>query len=455
MAIIYVSAVDGVNTDSGADWANAKQSVAGALAIFAAGDIIYVDNAGTFAPVAAITWSMPNGYVPIISVDRANSDAWAAGAVENAANATFTIAKASTASGYVFGMVFAMDTTGNQAGTALNVFTTAATTGGRLELDGCTSRFGSTNPTAGLVRLGTADGADARHDVLVLRNHNFVIPNHAGTSNIGQIQFGLAHIQIINPTFTYTGAGRPGTLFSCRSSDASAHDVLITGDLSGYVSGSYFNVTSMQGGKITLKNCKLHATPTLVAGTWAGNSSSIEAINVDSGDSYLTYQYRNRLGTLTVVTATYANAGAEHPDGTRFSWEVTTTAACNEANPFILPVMSVYNSVTSAQTAKVHFLHDSATPVTDREIWLELWYPASSSFPTGGVVSDRCATPFLAGAGADQGASSETWTESMANDNEQECSVGFTAGEKGVLDGCLHIAKGSWVVNVCPLLRVA
>jgi len=59
MAYIYVRGTNGLNTNSGADWDNARQTVTSALSIVTSGDIILVDNAESFTAGAAITYTPP------------------------------------------------------------------------------------------------------------------------------------------------------------------------------------------------------------------------------------------------------------------------------------------------------------------------------------------------------------------------------------------------------------
>lgn len=454
MAIIYVSAVDGNNADSGADWANAKQTVAGALAIFVSGDIIFVDNAGTFNAGANITWTPGAGYVAIISVNRSGGDAWAAGAAENASgNFVFALANVSGASGFVYGMTIGSGSNANNGATRVDLFVTTSINSGSWEFDTCTFLSNTTNTggTTGRINIGSS-GTNSRDIVNTYRNCTFSMPNSTATGGI--IKLGQGIINFYNPTITFAGASKPTVLFAPASLLAACR-VTIVGDLSGFntTSGFYFDVGAFASGTILLKGVKLSSTPSLVTGTWPANGSSITLRQVDSGDTINAFEYRNRLGTLTEDTATYAGSGASF-NGSSVSWLVVTTSSCDEANPFVLPALSIWNTVTSAQTATVEILRDSVTDLTDREVWLELAYPSSASFPTYTVATDRNANPF-SGTAVDQPNSAVVWTESLTNDNEQYVSVSFTAAEVGLLEGRVVIAKASTTFYVDPKLRVA
>src|SRR5258707_8183174 len=125
MANIFVRGTTGSNANTGADWNNAKQTVAGGLAVAATNDIIYVDNGESFTANAAITWTpVTSGNVSIISALRSGTSGAtpATGAAESvgAASSAFTINGAVSAGVYIFGMAI-NGGTNNSAVAVINV----------------------------------------------------------------------------------------------------------------------------------------------------------------------------------------------------------------------------------------------------------------------------------------------------------------------------------------------
>lgn len=452
MATIFVSSVDGSNADSGADWTNAKQTVAGALAIAGTGDVIKVDSAHAFVATAAITWTAPAGSIAIISVNRAGGDAWLAGAAESvgAASAAFSINGGALSSTFIYGMT--INGGSNASGSCDIGLLQASATVSSLELVSCTLDM----KTAGAadILVGLAAASSARGSRVKATNCTFICSgSRAGTL----ILLGDIVCDLINPTFSMTGATKPAALFGARSTADMARLTISDGDISGYsvTAGAYFDVAEWVGCTAVVSNCKLSATPTTVTGTWPGGSGYVLLRNCDSADTIYRFEYRNTYGTLLANTSIYAASGASF-NSAGVSWQVVTTAACVEGHPFYLPPMSVWNTSTSAQTATVEFVKDGATDLTDREIWLEVSYANSTSFPSSTRGSDRNANPFTA-AGVDQPNSATSWTGTggFANEDKQTVDVAFTAAEVGLLTGRVAVAKASTTLYVDPKLRRA
>lgn len=454
MTIYFVSAVDGNNADTGADWANAKQTVAGALAIagLAAGDAIYVDNAGTFTAAAAITWTLPAFRIAIVSVNRAGGDAWTAGAIEavGAASAAFTITQADGSSLYVYGMQ--LDGGTNSSSAADVIIGGGGSAAGRLAFKSCKLRLLSTSTAGAVIHLGPSTAASTnRQSKIDLDDCEFTLPNRA-SGNCFYI--GMVDVAFVNPTFVYAGAGRPTPLFAFTTIGGQQPKFCLRdGDASGFVSGALFDVTNFTAGSVLLKNLKLHTTPTLVTGTWPNGDGSITLRNVDSADTINTFEYHSRLGDLTETASVYATGGASF-NAAGIGWQIVTTAACDEGNPFVVPALFLWNTATSAQTATVEIANNSATALTDREIWLELSYPASAAFPNYANDDDRNANPFT-GTAANQATSTNGWTGLGGTNTQQKLTVAFTAAEVGLLEGRVAVAKASQTLFLDPKLKVA
>lgn len=453
MAELFVSSVDGSNADTGATWTLAKQTVPGALAIAVDGDIIKVDSAHNFNAAAGITWTPPAGRVAIISVNRAGGDAWLAGAAESvgAANAAFLISNAANSSMFVFGITI-NGGTNNSSLCNINILTTTSVSS-FLHLKSCTTDLKTASASA-FVAFGATIAGASRSLNIRAEDHTFICSgSRAGTF----INLAEAVVEIINPTISTTGGTKPAICLSGQSA-ADICDVTIRdGDITGYsnASGAYISVANISGGKFRLENLKLSASPSLTSGAWPGGSGSILLRNCDSGDTISTLQYLNAYGTLIENESVYISGGAAF-NGVGVSWQIVTTAACNESFPFVTPPILADSTLTTAQTATVETVRDNATALTDREAWLEISYPNSASFPSYTNANDRNVNPFTA-SGVSQTSSSATWTGTggFSNVNKRSLDVPFTAAEVGLLRGTVSIAVASTTLYVEPLLRLS
>jgi hypothetical protein len=432
MTVYYVSSVDGSDASDGLTWANAKATVAGAIAVAtASGDIIYVDSAHSFTPGAAITWNAvtANQVLAIISASRASGEpptAWAAGAAENvgAANAVFGIGSIGGQRLRIFGMTI-NGGTGNSAGAHISIAVAGETdTIISVDLQGCTLNVNSTNAAA---RLQFGPSADTTK----LTTTSNVVNCAVGIKNVATgavMLFRDCRVRITGLTMSYIGGSKPASLCDFQTNLTS--DVTIAdSDLSAYEKsgGFYFDITNMAG-PLRLINCKTSATPGLYTGSFLGNVANITAVLVDPGDTHNTFAYYNRLGQITQNTSNFANSGAQF-DGAGISWEIVTTAACSEAEPFVTPWIHRWLDTTGSQDIHLQLLRASATDFTNREVWAEFECLENASFPIGTITSTRNAQPFD-GTPVDLTNSAKTWTEIVANDNEMECRVTRTVAEK-------------------------
>lgn len=156
-----------------------------------------------------------------------------------------------------------------------------------------------------------------------------------------------------------------------------------------------------------------------------------------------------------ISETTLVRTGGSSDGTTALSWKVVSDTTATFNRPFITPEIVQWNETTgSSVTATVEILRDSATNLTDAEVWLEVMYLGTSGYPLGTWISD-CKADFLASE-ADQTTSSETWTTTgMSNPNEQKLSVSFTPQEKGFVHARVCVAKASATLYVCPKVTLS
>ena len=285
MTTYYVKGATGNNANSGVDWANAVQTVAGALAK-ATPTIIYCDASETFTATAAITWTMPSGgTIAVISV-TSGTTTWAAGAKEaiGSANNAFTITPNSAGSAlFVYGMTIE-GATGFQSSGTINIGGTGI---GNFTFESCSFLAPSTHWNS-VYQFGAGSSRGSR---LTFNNCTMQVKN---VSSDDFIRVGGAEILFTNLTVT-TQASKPpyffrGTVFATASEGGSV--TIRDSDLSGWshASSYYYELTNSTV-KITFINCKLHSNVTATSGTWSKSIGSFTIINCDSGDTINTFEY--------------------------------------------------------------------------------------------------------------------------------------------------------------------
>lgn len=446
-ATIFVSAVDGSNADNGTTWALAKQSVAGAIAIAADGDIIVVDNAGTFAPTAAISWTAGAGAgYAIISATRSGTVSYtpAPGATESvgASSNFFVVTPEATKGLYIYGMTM----NGGSNNNASCCILTNNSNFSYIYYDTCTFGLKSVNAST-YVGIGPQNVAASRQ---VFKDCTFTC-TASHTAQFFNLM-GAANAEFINPTISFTGGTKPLKLFVGDSIVGVAFEggnvIVRDGDLSGYnvASGTLVDQATLNG-SITFKNLILSATPTIVSGV-AGNSSQVFVRNCDSGNTDYVFQYYSTFGALTADTTVYKNGGASF-NSEPVSWKIVTTAACSEQLPFVTPLLQIWDTSTAGQSPTISIAQASgATNLTDRNCWMDLDAAASATTTKYTYFTGRNAAPFTGSAvdwAADSGA---TWT-GLSTPNKQLLSCGtVTPARAGLLQGRMIVAKASTTVYI-------
>lgn len=435
MADIYVRNADGSDADNGSTWALAKATLTGADAIDAPGDTLYLssihsqDQSSSLPLTFAGTYAAPT---KIISVNDST------GVVENGAEVKVTGNFTTTLNGslYVQGVTFRHGIS-NTSSASL----TFASASSKIVLEGCSLRNESSG-TSSTITFGNS--ASTIISIVELINTDISL-NAAGArfSLGGQLLWrGGAYVPLTN---------QPTALFTLNQ--RSYGPSLVEGvDLSALP--STVNIVGNGNGtcSLMLRNCKLPASwsGSLVGVAITTPGFRVEMHNCDSADTNYRLWVEDYAGSIKSETTLVRTGGAS--DGvTGYSLKMTTTANANAlVAPLVSPEIVIWNDdVGSSKTVTFEILHDSATNLTDGEIWIEVQYLGTSGVPLGSFVSDAKAD--VLATAADQTTSSETWTTTgMTNPNKQKLSVTFTPQEAGYFQAKVYLAKASKTVYICP-----
>jgi hypothetical protein len=434
VANLYARSSDGNNADNGTTWALAKATLAGAAAIDAAGDTIWLSQ--SHSETGATSYISPGTVAAPVLLLCGNDSAEPPTALATGASLASSANNAigvTTGYSYVYGITM---TAGASTGAA-DMNLTAA----QLDMQQCTLRLGSTGN--GKYTIGSASGR--------VRLTNCTMKFSAAGQTIQPSTAG-ASVEILGGGLE-SGTTSPTTLVTAMG--AGAHIAFSGFDLSA--AGSAMNLcdATAADAKACFRDCKMPASwsGSLHSGT-PGNGSIFEMFNCDSADTHYTYRKHTQIGTVRDETTLVRTGGAS--DGaTTYSYKLVSNA--NAEHPLLTldaPEMVRWNdTVGSAITVTVEFLHDSVTNLTDKDIFLDVMYLGTSGVPLASFVSDGASVVATA---ADQAASSETWTTTgMTNPNKQKLSVTFTPQEAGFIHAVPRLAKASTTVYVDPMFTVS
>ena len=438
MADIYVRSTDGSDSDNGSTWGLAKATLVGAAAIDAAGDAIYLsqshaESGGAVVAVFAGTMANP---VKIIAGNDSAEPPIAVSAASLISSSSITL----SGSYYLYGLTL-------QAATS--ILPNAQSASNSVTLDHC-SLITTGTTAGGFFSIGSANNITQKA-VLLGCTYKF-----GGVSNIGCATGGV--VEIKGGSFI-SGTSTPSAgVFGGAASDRTGSRLTIDGlDMTNLASTVNIFRTFISPGLFQIRNSKLPASwsGSLCNATPLATGQRFEMHNCDSGDTNYRLWVQEYSGSIKTETTLVRTGGAS--DGTTgYSLVMATTANANASvAPLVSPEVSIWNDTTGgSKTVTVEILHDSATNLTDGEIWLEVQYLGTSGAPLGSFISDAKAD--ILATAADQSASSETWTTTgMSNPNTQKLSVTFTPQEKGYIQAKVYLAKASKTVYVDPKLTVA
>jgi hypothetical protein len=440
MATPYVRSTDGSDADDGSTWALAKASLTGVAAIDAAGDRIWVSGSHAETTAAAITLAFA-GTVAAPTQLLCGDDA-AEPPTALATSATVSTTGASTigiqGNLYAYGLQWFAGSAANAA----NINLTASTSGQRQKFEACDFTLNNSN-------------AGSAINCTLASHYEFINCRYKFGSTGQKIIIGgtvrLSGGSIIS------GGTSPNNFFGMGSGNRA--DVVVDGfDFTNLsATANLIGDSGAGSGRIVFRNCKLPAS-------WSGslfNATPTQAClraemwNCDNASTNYRMWVEDSYGSIKHETTLVKTGGAS--DGTTpLAWKMASSANASFPLPLCSPeIASAWIDATgSAKTITVDILRDSATALKDDEIWLEVAYLSDAGTPKTSRSADSKAD--ILAAGADQAASSATWTTTgMANPNKQALAVSFTPQQKGVALVRVCLAKASATVYVDPVAQVS
>lgn len=442
MAIIYVRSTDGSDVDPGTTWALAKATLAGAFAIAAAGDTIYVSQVHAETQASGITLTSPGTIASPVRVICGNDGATPPTALATTATISSTGASSAISFGagftYYYGITFSVADSTNPGN-----ITVGSTNASRKNIfERCVLKINGSNGSSRISFHGASAG-NLKQEVWLIDS----------TFQFGQAAQGL----IFNAgDFKWTGsasttAGTVPTTLLLQPSTTLPARVLIRGvDLSPLGSSNIINLAQTSNFEALIENCKLGSSFSLVTGT-IGGATYVTCVNNDSGDTNYKFERQSYQGNISHEIIIVRSGGSSN-GVTPFSRKMVSSANTKFFDPLESIPITFYNTSTGSITVEAEIVTDNVT-LTDAEAWIEVSYPGTSGFPLYLVSSDR-ATNILT-TPANQTTSTVTWTTTgLTTPVKQVLSVTFTPTKAGPIRARVMLAKASTTMYVDQLRLV-
>ncbi len=438
MSIFYVRSTDGSDADNGTTWALAKATLAGAYAVAAAGDTIYVSQVHAETQASAITLTSPGTTTAPCRVVCANDGAEPPTAVAATATISTTGANAINFAGfaYYYGIIFQAGSSNSNGSIQLGA---ASGTAFWLRFETCTLKLNNTSASPRITMGFSASAASIETGWEML---NCILQFGNAAQNVvlfGPLTWEGGSVAGTAPTTLLTSGGN-GNLgrVHCRGLD-----------LSLLGSGTTLVSATSTRRQFHLEDCKLGASVGVSTGTIGGIAGcEVRMVNCDSGNTNYRYHKENYRGIITSDVTVYRTAGAT--DGTtHFSRKFVSSANTNFFIPLVSDWVYFWNDTTGSVTAAVEVVTDNIT-LTDAEAWVEVEALTNSGFPFGSVQSDRAsdivATP------AAQTTSVLAWTGAPGTPVMQVLSKAVTTAVKGVVRARVCLAKATTTMYADQLI---
>jgi hypothetical protein len=440
----YVRSTDGSDASDGLTWANAKATLVGALAVAAAGERIWVSQvhaetqATSMTPISAGTAAAP------VEILCGNDAAEPPTALATTATITTTGTSGISFVGfaYIYGITFSAGTGAVNA--AINF---SATSPWGYTLEQCSLQLLT---SGALTHLNIGSGGGTSDDqCLTLINTTIRLAPVAGCRVF------VVSSRLLMRGGSFITESTPTIVFS--NVQVSVATVRLVGvDLSLWGAGkSLVNAAVACAAVYSFEHCKLGASVALVSGASPGPGGPIVLMdNCDSADTQYRMQLHSYEGDAYSETTIVRTGGASNGN-TPLAHKLVSSAGRKFHTPLYGPELVVWNNTTGgAKTITVEIIHDSVTPLTDAEVWLEVGYLGTSGFPLALFAHDRAAD--ILATPANQTSSSVAWTTTgITNVNKQKLAVTVTPQETGIFRCRVALAKASYTVYVDPLLAVS
>jgi hypothetical protein len=223
------------------------------------------------------------------------------------------------------------------------------------------------------------------------------------------------------------------------------------------------SATSLSGGKITLRNCTLHASFVFQSGSFAGHVV-IESFGSDSssgktsGSSVQAYDYVSNEGDVVEETTAVRTGGADDGADGGFSYALTPNIneTAEPADWLTSPEMMVWVAGDgTSKTLTCYIANSGAADYNNDDVWLEALYPSEAGTAQHDYESNRMVIKGTPTAVTDD--ASSTW--GTGGNNPQKLELTIAPDYEGIVYARVKFAKrfasSPETLYVDPRLEVA
>ena len=447
----YVRSTDGSDADNGTTWTLAKATVAGALAIAAAGDTIYVSQAHAETQATAMTWTSPGTAASPVKILCVNDGAEPPTALATTATVSTTGTSSITISGFAYLYGISLNVATGSGGAVLQAGAASASTW--VYLADCKITIGTTSSSGAVVSGVSASASD--DSLLVLDNTSLKFS--ATTQGVAPTR---SFVWLNTPSAVDPAGSIPTSLF--KEATGSAGKVVVSGvDLSALGSGKSLVAPISTGSTLEyyFRNCKLGASVAVKSAQAIPGQGgpNIFLDNCDSGATNYRLEHYKYQGSI-ISGATIKRTGGASDGTTGISWTMASLAGASFISPLTSPPIYAWNETTgSAKTLTVEILHDSVTDLTESEVWAEVEYLGSSATPLASFATDHNSTVLsLSSTAQAAGTGTGNWTTTgLTNPRSQKLEVTVTPQMKGLFRVIVYLGKASYTIYVDPMITVS
>jgi hypothetical protein len=385
-----------VGNFTGGQAPHARLGNAGATTWFAPNNTIYVGDNHAESQATAMTITIPTAPTSVARIlchNHSGSYPPASGNLTTGASVSTTGTNAITlafiGAGYVYGIAFKAAVGATTVGSFYIILGSASASNSFIFLDNCDLEIANTI-TGCTILIGVA-GAGL-----------FTIFNNTTIkfANSGQSILMRCHQFVWQNTGSILVAGSsiPTNLIDLSDSNNTITSLLLEAlDLSQLTGNLFTDSGTKNVGNVTVKDCKLNASMSVPNPRTSG--LSVQFVRSDSsatGYKSARYQYE---GTETTETAITRVGGASDPTGQAQSRKIVTTANSQWLRPFKAEPYAIWNPTIGANVTVTvcGTVNAGALPNND-DIWLEVEYLGSASFPIGTIVATTKANVLAANA---------------------------------------------------------
>lgn len=441
MAHVYVRSGAG-GAATGADWANAYLTLAAALTAKAAGDQFWVSEDHSETTSGNITFTSPGtaaapctiacvnhaGTVPPVSADLAVT-----AIVASTSNSQMAFAGYA----YCYGIEFRCSSSTNTP----TIISSASAASFWIYKSSLLNLNGSS--ATGLLTFGTgATGSISCRADLIDTVIKF--------ANVAQaISLNSARVFMRGGSVS-SGGSFPTSLIA--TSPRGGEMVLEGVDLSSLGAGKTLVAAISAASTIYFKDCKLNASVTIAATPGAPGAGLVKLIRSDSGAANYRHEKYAYAGTQTVETTIVRTGGAS--DGaTPVAAKLVTTANSKWYMPFEALPLVIWNDVIGvSRVVTVEGIWGGGAVPNNDDIWIDVEYLGSASFPTGSFATSSKADLLATNAALTAGTG--TWGGSTT---KFKTSVTITPQQKGPIYVYVKAATASttFYIDPKPVLSLA